>query len=1146
MISYNGNPRYLELFGQIRLTQGQRVTTQFRLQKAALLLAYLALHSGRNHTRERLIDLLWPEVEINSGRKSLTTALASLRREFESAEPLSGTPVHADRQSINLDETQLTTDVARFDLFLKQAHSTADVAERAALLEQAVALYRGELLERFYDDWVLTLQSAYRQRFHEALLDLAEDHETLSDWTSALAVAERAVANEPLNEQAVVILMRVQARQGRAAAALTAFDQLRARLRDAFDVEPGPEPVRLAAMLRSDPRALAPAAPAASAPVAPTPALSGDDASQPRPRTNLPNWLTSFVARDEEIGQVRGLLSDHRLLTLTGMGGCGKTRLAVELGKRLMEEYPDGVWLIELAALADPLRVPDAVAQALEIDEISNRTVQQTLVDVLRDRRALLILDNCEHLLSACAHLSAHLLRTCGRLTILATSREPLLVYGEQTYRVPTLSVPDVAQPISRESLLEFSAPRLFVERAMQVRPDFRLTDDNAPALARICRRLDGIPLAIELAAARLRSLAPIELDRRLDDRFGMLIGGDRTALPRQRTMRALFDWSYDLLSEEEKRLFLRLAVFSGGWTLGAAEAVCTFDTEKGAFDRPSLTLDLLTGLVDKSLVIAETRGELTRYRMLESMRQYAWERLSDTEARHAIQTRHRDYFLEFAETMRPGLNGQEQADALNRLEAELDNFRRAADFSAAQPDGASSGMRLACALYQLWKYRGHLSEGRRRLTEALAHPSPPDLRLREERERRAEALGGIGVLTYLQGDYPLGRNALAEALALQRELGDQNGVADCLNNLGNILQAEGDYAEARACHEEALALRRKLNNRYGVACSLGNLGTIARDVDDLENAVLLNQASLDLFRELGNERNLAYSLNNLANAYEGLSDFRLSRALHEESREIERRIGDRWAEANSILNLGQGALYQGDLERAKQHFTECLEMYTELQDQQGIALCLHPLGVVLIEEEDVVGGLAALGESLASMRKLGNRRGIAFVLHALGRAALLRNELVPAAALLQEALEVRRELGASRLIAATLCQLAVVAAMQGRCDTAREPLWESLIRQRDAKDRYGIAESLLVRAELALQEGDAALAALLLGATASLRREIACEPFPSERVSIERIELCTREALGDSTYESACSHGASLDWKAAVAAALDEPAADA
>jgi predicted ATPase/class 3 adenylate cyclase len=444
---------------------------------------------------------------------------------------------------------------------------------------------------------------------------------------------------------------------------------------------------------------------------------------------NLPRQLTSFIGRDGEMAEIKQLLSKTALLTLTGAGGCGKTRLALQVAADVLEEFEEGVWLVELAALADSTLVPQTVAAALGVREEPGRPLTETLIDYLRPRQVLLLLDNCEHLLSASAQLADTSLRACPRLRVLVTSREGLGIAGETTYRVPSLSLPDLQHLPPVAALSQFEATRLFVDRAAAAVPSFTLNEQNAPSVAEVCYRLDGIPLAIELAAARVKALPVEQITRRLDDRFRLLTGGSRAALPRQQTLRATIDWSYDLLSEAERMLLRRLSVFAGGWTLEAAEAV---GAGEGINDDE--VQELLTTLVEKSLVLYEEQRGEARYRLLETVRQYSRERLLESGEMQVVCSRHASFYLNFAEQAEPELRRSDQVGWLNRLDVEHDNLRAALEWSLLGDNQGEVGLRLAGALWWFWLVRSHFTEGRNWLDAAVSRavdaPAPDQVKV--------------------------------------------------------------------------------------------------------------------------------------------------------------------------------------------------------------------------------------------------------------------------------------------------------------------------------------------------------------------------------------------------------------------------------
>ncbi|HQR11914.1 MAG TPA: tetratricopeptide repeat protein [Casimicrobiaceae bacterium] len=613
---------------------------------------------------------------------------------------------------------------------------------------------------------------------------------------------------------------------------------------------------------------------------------------------NLPIQSTSFVGREREMHEVGALLKSSRLVTLTGSGGAGKTRLALQVGADCIDDFADGVWFVELAPLTDARLVAQAVSTTLGIKEQPGISPMITLTREARDKVLLLLLDNCEHLVEASAQLCQAILTACAKVRIVVTSREILRIDGEATYRVPSLAIPDLKVPASLAVLSQYAAVKLFIERARAVQPSFQVNDVNAPAVASICFHLDGIPLAIELASARVRSLSVEEVNERLSHRFRLLTGGARTALPRQQTLRALIDWSYDLLTTAEQRLLCRLSVFAGGWTLSAAEHVCTGD----GVDEAEV-LDLFTSLVDKSLMLTEERGLATRYRMLETVREYASDRLREAGGSVFWQGRHLEYFLSVADVAASQLTGDEQQSWLGLLESEHDNLRSALAWSSGAGGNALGGLALAGAIWRFWHVRGYLNEGRSWLSELLA-AAPSD----QAEGVRARALNAAGGLAWQQGDYSAAQALYQECLAIRRRQGDQRGIAASLGNLGSVTLQQCDYPAARALYEECLAIFRKLGDRWAIAGALGNLGVAANGQGDFPAARSLHTETLTIRRELGDRRGIAASLGNLASVARDQGENAAARSCYEESMAIFQELGDRWGMVYSLEGLADVA----------------------------------------------------------------------------------------------------------------------------------------------------------------------------------------------------------------------------------------------
>lgn len=702
---------------------------------------------------------------------------------------------------------------------------------------------------------------------------------------------------------------------------------------------------------------------------------------------NLPVQLTSFVGREREIAQARLLLQNTHLLTLTGAGGTGKTRLSLQLAGELLDSFKEGVWLIELAPVSDPALITQTVAAVLSLRDEPGRPLQTTLTEYLRNKKMLLVLDNCEHLVATAAKLAETLLRNCPGLKILASSRENLAIGGETTWRVPSLSLPDPQHLPDLEGLTQYEAVKLFIDRATSAQPNFIVTNENAPALAQLCYRLDGIPLALELAAARVKMLSVEQITTRLDQRFRLLTSGSRTALPRQQTLKALIDWSYDLLGEEERRLLHRLSVFAGGWTLVAAEAVCAGE---GLEDFE--VMDFLAQLVNKSLVVMdETESADPRYRLLQSIRQYAQDKLIESGEAETCQQNHATYYLTLAEEAAPHLTGANQLEWLSRLELEHDNLRAALLWGSQKSEvksqkleiASSLSLRLAAALWRFWQVRGYYSEGRRWLETALAQPSPLELRA-----ARAKALTGAGVLAQLLGDYSAAMTHYEESLNLGRELDDRQGIATALHNLGNLAFLRGDYHQARHLFEQGLAERRDLKDKNGMAVSLGSLASVARLQGDYAGAISLHEESLKLRRELKDVGGIATSLTNLGNLAYLQQDYPKATALYEESLRVWRESGNKNGSAISLNNLGNVARLQGQFELAKALLQESLKLRHEISDKSGIASSLNNLGSVACSQGEYARAHELQIESLKLRQELGDKRGIVECLEGLATIA--------------------------------------------------------------------------------------------------------------------------------------------------------------
>jgi predicted ATPase/DNA-binding SARP family transcriptional activator len=747
---------HIHLLGDFHLVYADAPVSHIDSPRVQALLAYLVLHRAAPQLRQRLAFGLWPESSEAQARTNLRQLAHSLKQALPDADSF----VRSDPKTLQWrSDTPFRLDVADFDAALRQASAAeqhGDVHGLRVALERANAIYQGDLLPSCYDDWILPERERLRQAATGALERLALLLESQEESRAALAYALRLLRHDPLREETYRGLLRLYAACGDRAGVRRVYQTCVAVLERELGVEPS------AATREAYERSVR-----LDAPTRPLPS------SPPPMHTNLPVQLTSFVGREAELTEVVHLLQTTRLLTLTGPGGTGKTRLALEAATKVVDIYPQGVWLVELAPLADPTLVTQTIATTLGVREQPGRPLLDALLDFLRAKTVLLLLDNCEHLIETCAQLAENLLHVAPALTVVASSREPFVIAGETAYRVPPLTLPD-GHAASLNTLAQNDCVRLFVERAVAVYPPFRLTAKNAPVVAQIGRRLDGIPLAIELAAARAKVFAPEQIAARLDDRFRLLTGGSRTAMPRHQTLLALIEWSHQLLTVPEQVLLRRLAVFAGGFSLEAAQAV-------GGEGVGEDVLETLAHLAEKSLVEVEDPAEAVegRFRLLETIRQYAREKLMEAGEAEQVRDRHLAYFLHFAEEVEPKLRGVEQLTWLERVEREHDNLRAALAW-ALEGDQSDLALQLVGALEYFWQLRGYLSESQKWLEDALAlaereqnkklavgtdGPTPV------ERAYRAKAFCAVGTFHLATMNSKSAHTMAEEGLRLWREL---------------------------------------------------------------------------------------------------------------------------------------------------------------------------------------------------------------------------------------------------------------------------------------------------------------------------------------------------------------------------------------
>lgn len=806
---------------------------------------------------------------------------------------------------------------------------------------------------------------------------------------------------------------------------------------------------------------------------------------------NLPVPLTSFVGRERELEQARALLAHARLLTLTGTGGTGKTRLALHLAAAVKETFRDGVCFVALASLNDAALVASTIAQALGVRETGGVPISEQLIAFLRYKEGLLVLDNFEQVVEA-GPLVTQLLAACRDLKILVTSRVPLHVQGEHELPVPSLELPATGSSASPEQLVESEAVALFVQRARAVKPGFTLEAVNASAVVEICTRLDGLPLAIELAAARIKVLSPRAILTRLQHRFDLLTGGARDLPTRHRTLREAIAWSYDLLAKDEKKLFRRLAVFVGGHSLEAAEQVC-----RAVADLSVEVLDRLASLVDKNLVRQEEQpdGE-PRFSMLETIREFDLECLIASGDEAMARRAHRDFFLALAEEAEPQLTGPQQVAWLARLEKEHDNLCAALDWTLDTEGNVEAAAQLGAALWRFWLIRGHLSEGSERLERVLTQAGASI-----SAATRAKLLTGAGTLAHNQGRYRTARMLYDESLMLYRELGDARGTARTLGHLGWIGWRLGEYDAARTISEESLTLHGEQQDRRGVALALNNLGWVAQHQGEYVKARSYFGEVLALQRAMNDRRGVAFALSNLGWTLASQGDYARATALLEDALAAFREVGDRQLTTFTLGRLGAVVHDRGDTERA----------------------------AALLEQE-----------SLPLFRMIGDSWGIAFACSGLGRVMKDRGNYERAGTLYEESLTLRRQIEDTFGIAESLGRLAELRRLQQEPEQAAARYKESLRLRRDLGDKGGLVECLEGLAYLAWNEDQLLRATRLFGAAEALRAAIGGARPPRSQAAYDDVIAFLRVDLGEEDFSRAWDDGHAMTLDQAVAYACE------
>ncbi len=877
----------VKLLGRFEVSRdGKPITIASR--PAQSLFAYLILNAGTAHRREKLAGLLWPDSLEETARDNLRHALWRVRKALESASSIRF--LHADDLTIKFETSS--------DYWLDAAE-LEKLSEDASADELVVVLaeYQGELLPGFYDEWVVLEREHLQSVFEHKMARLMSLLQNEDRWLDILDWGERWISLGQKPEPAYRALMSAHAAKGDMSKVAATYERCVKSLRE-FGMEPSEQTKELYENLKSGkqtPKTMS---------VTMKPVMKETSSTIPVP-------LTSFIGREKELKEIAKVLSSSHLLTLTGPGGVGKTRLAIQTAHDSIKKFKDGVFWIGLVGLSDENLIPQEIAQSLNIREVSNEPLIETLKTHLKSKDVLLVIDNCEHLIRACAQYAEQLLAACLKLKILATSIESLGLFNENTWQVPSLPLPDMQESLSLKELQEFASIELFDERASNAKSGFVLDERNVSSVAQICRRLDGIPLAIELAAARVKVLSVDEIAARLDDRFSLLTAGSRTAIPRHQTLRATIDWSYDLLTELERILLRRLSVFAGGFTLEAAESVCSQGMKR------SDILDVLGHLVDKSLVIVEADSEIseTHYRLLETIRQYALEKLVGSGEASTIRDQHLGFYLGLAEKSEPNIFSSESVAWISRLDKELDNLRAAMDW-ATNSGKAVATLQIAGSLVYFWFAHALLvSEWHDRVQQALSLPEGIERTL-----ARAKALNGFGFMYWADMYLTDKRPEFEEALSIGREFGDQWNIAAALRNLGLLENIQGNYLEARSFLEQSLEIWRGMGaeGKLGHAIAVTLLGDVALNQGEAEWArSLFEESAVSLSREFGDINFHAYPVRRLGQLAWREGDYGKAVALCKESLNLNQEIGDPRGVMACVAGFAAIAVAQEKFERA-------------------------------------------------------------------------------------------------------------------------------------------------------------------------------------------------------------------------------------
>ena len=914
------------------------ITIQRR--KSLALLTYLTIERGK-HQRDILSNLFWPDYEQSKAFANLRNALLGIQKS------IGENWIVADRESIGINETaDIWLDTIQFKSLLEKSTSEPDVSLRVSLLADATKLYRNHFLTGFslkdaypFNEWAYAEAEDLRLKLANGLTMISEDYCSMNEAGKAIPYARRLITLDPLNETSHCLLMDVYLQAGQHSEALKQYQTLEQTLRKELNLDPQPETRELYKKIRKGE--------AKPIPIA-------KETESISPEHNLPHQLSSFIGREKEAGEIIELVTKNRLVTLAGVGGIGKTSLSLQVGRKLLDKFKDGVWFIPLDSLSDPTLIPQTVASVFGIKPSNDEPVIETLTRALRENATLLILDNCEHLLDACTELTSTLLTNCPNIKVLATSREVLNISGEATYQMPSLSLPEQDE-ISLDKLTDYESVRLFTERATLAFSSFALTNENASTVIEICRKVDGIPLAIELAAAYVNMLQVNEILDQLNASFALLTSDSRTILTHHQTLQASMDWSWGLLNEAEQTFLQQLSVFAGGWTLESAQAVCDGDA-----------LGLTNVLVKKSLIVVkQATGRETRYRFHEIVRQYMRDKLSQSARSESIRERHLAYFVKLAQRSEPEFHQADQVFWISKIDEELDNIRQAVEW--ATNTNIESGLQLVVALNTFLDIRGHTQEQGGWLTKLLKQHSKADTIHAYALEAYAHNLG-------VRGDSSEAKKIAREGLDLSRAISNRHAEAWCLFRLGWV-------ANDKDLLEQSIALFQELGDKWGQARVID---VLAENTNlDREKSKALVIKALELHRELGNLFGMAHCRFLIAQRFIWSGDFTSAVQLLDESLEIHRQLGNPQGESSILMCYGDIAYRQGNYQQAYPYFQQAISLLEKIGvyfvdwSRTRLAYTLLKMGNVTQAKEIFV-------HCVKSFQKVGLTTGVVFSIEGL------------------------------------------------------------------------------------------------------------------------------------------------------------------